>query len=62
MDVLRIRVPESFLVLRLYLYSFLNIIEASKEERDDYIILRGEDVSGAIIDGLKTVVNILEER
>ncbi|MEM0232874.1 MAG: hypothetical protein QXL22_02525 [Candidatus Nezhaarchaeales archaeon] len=62
MDVLRIRVPESFLVLRLYLYSFLNIIEASKEERDDYIILRGEDVSGAIIDGLKTVVDILEER
>lgn len=62
MDILRIKIPESFLILRLYTYSFLNLVEALKDEREDCIILRGKDVFSAVVNGLETVVSIIEER
>jgi hypothetical protein len=61
-EVLRIRTPEGLLIPKLYLYSFLNLVEAQKYEIGQYIELRGEDVLGAILDGINTVKEILEKR
>jgi hypothetical protein len=61
-EVLRIRAPEGLLIPKLYLYSFLNLVEARKYEIGQYIEVRGEDVLGAILDGIKTVKEILERR
>jgi len=61
-EVLRIRVPEGLLIPKLYLYSFLNLVEVRKYEIGQYIELRGEDVLRAILDGINTVKEILERR
>jgi len=59
---LKIRIPEGFLVPRLYLYSFLNIVEASKKEVGQYVILRSGDVFEAIIEGIEIVKEVIENR
>jgi len=59
---LKIRIPEGFLVPRLYLYSFLNIVEASKKEVGQYVILRNGDVFEAIIEGMEIVKEVIENR
>jgi len=61
-EVLRIRTPEGLIIPKLYLYSFLNLVEARKHEVGQYIELRGEDMLGAILDGIKTVKEILERK
>jgi len=61
-DTLKIRIPEGFLVPRLYLYSFLNIIEASKKEVGQYVVLRNGDVFEAIIEGIEIVKEVIENR
>ena len=62
LEVLRIRAPEGLLIPKLYLYSFLNLVEARKSEIGQYIELRGKDVLGAILDAIKTVKEIIERR
>jgi hypothetical protein len=61
-EVLRIRIPEGLLIPKLYLYSFLNLVEASRYEVGQYIELKSKDTLEAIIDGIKTVKEILEKR
>jgi len=62
LEVLRIGIPGDLLIPKLYLYSFLNLVEASKDEIGHYIELRSSDILGAILDGIKTVKEILEKR
>jgi len=62
LEVLRIRVPEGLLIPKLYLYSFLNLVETRKREVGQYVELRDEDMLGAILDGIETVKEILERR
>lgn len=61
-DELRIKIPESFMTLRMYLYSFLNLIEVPKYEVGQYIILRGKNIMESIIEGVKIVNEVIEER
>jgi len=62
LEALRIRMPEGLQIPKLYLYSFLNLVEAKKYEIGQYIELRSEDTVRAILDGIMTVKEILEKR
>lgn len=62
LEVLRVRVPEGLLIPKLYLYSFLILVDVEKNEIGQYIELRGRDILGAVLDGIKTVVEILKKR
>ena len=62
LNVLRIRIPESLIIPRLYLYSFLNLVEAAKKETSQYIVLKSDDVLETISEGLEITRELLEKR
>jgi hypothetical protein len=60
-QVLQIEIPP-LSVPRLYLYSFLHFIDAIKRETARYIELESYDIMGEVLDGIRTVTEILEKR
>jgi hypothetical protein len=60
-QVLQIEIPP-LSVPRLYLYSFLHFVSAIKRETARYIELESYDILGEVMDGIRTVTEILEKR